>query len=484
MPKEHALKKTGGSTLSSAKDKSIFVAIGFFALVLLLTTVIRALETDGLFLGDDSYYNLRIAETIREKGWINQDELSYSSRPLINEKGFPLLLSLAPTVLARTLPFIFGLVSLFFFYRIIEHFKPHLALAASMIVAVNPTTIYLFTAATKYAVAVFIVLLATYSYLNGKIKHAFYTLLPLPLFSIASSIMIVFLSFFLLKKHKIKKNYFTILILVYLALFLVLYPFLFKLGFPEAASFSVKEFGLKFLQHEFIAEFGGNFGIGAFTLILALFGIYFRWQDKYKYLLIFLPLPLFILLIIYFPFLLYYLTFILSGFAAYTLFWFWNKEWRNVLFRNFVFILLICGLLFSPIAYIKEIHTIEPTKNIGNALKFLKEQSGEDVVLSSYQNGILINSARKQNIMDAHFLYAPQINQRWNDINTVFNTQNLEETRQILNKYDVTYVYVDKTMREELWSTDESGLLFLLKYGSKVFGKIYSNEEVDIYFVY
>ncbi|HZX12722.1 MAG TPA: hypothetical protein VFE88_04670, partial [Candidatus Nanoarchaeia archaeon] len=64
------------------------------------------------------------------------------------------------------------------------------------------------------------------------------------------------------------------------------------------------------------------------------------------------------------------------------------------------------------------------------------------------------------------------------------HTTSVEEAITILKKYDVTYIYLDKKMKQETWPTEESELLFLLKYSPKLFGKIYQNSEVEIYLVY
>ena len=464
----------------SSANKHLLLVLTLFAILLGTIFFIRYTTTGGLLLGQESYSTLRLAETIKEKGITAPDILSYGGRPTLTEKGLAFLLSFSPLFLARILPFLLGLLSLYFFFKIIHFFKPELALLSSILLISNPTTLFLYSTITKYTLSLTLLLAALYFFLHKKDILSLFLLLLLPFVSYLTSI----LAFLFVTFRKKNKTHYFILSISYLLFVIFFLVTLIKLGTPQLPNFNVNEFGTGFLQHGFLAEFGGSFGLGTFFFILALTGIYFAFEKNYHYLLAYLLFIPLLLLVSSIPALLFFSNFLFAFYAAYSCRWILTREWKIPQLKMIIFTVLFCGILFSPLAYINRISLIEPDKYTGQALQFLTTQKGEDTVFSSYTNGIFINTANKRNVMDTHFLYAPSLNQRWQDSQTLFHTTDLETARRILHKYHANYFYIDKHMKEELWSTQESELLFLLTYGSKVFGKIYSNEEVEIYLVY
>ena len=83
--------------------------------------------------------------------------------------------------------------------------------------------------------------------------------------------------------------------------------------------------------------------------------------------------------------------------------------------------------------------------------------------------------------MDELFDYAPEVEQRYNDSMTIFNSRNLKTTTQLLDKYNITYIWIDKKMKTgQVWEKENQGLLFLLK-NSERFKSVYDLDEVEIW---
>ncbi|MFA4886737.1 MAG: hypothetical protein WC595_00850 [Candidatus Nanoarchaeia archaeon] len=470
--------------MSAVNTKHVVLCLGIFTLLFLTLFFIREYTSPGTFLGKETYANLRLAESIAEKGWIQQDELSYGSRPLITEKGFPFILSLAPAPLARWLPFFIGLASIFIFYLIMIKVKHEYAFLSTLLLVLNPATLYLYSTAQKYSIALFLVLLALYFLLEEKHFSSLLTLLFLPLFSVGISFFVLLFALLARYKKKITTTYLTTLALSLLLLTLLFNPTPFKLGLAEFPTFNTPDIGLSFLQYGFLSDLGGEFGFATFFFLLTLLGFYFLSKETHHLFFSFLTLLLSFFLVAYFPFLLYALIFLAAPLAASTLIHLKQRDWKSINFKTFTILLIWCGLLFSTVSYLHQASAFQPTASTLDALTFLKQQPGEEVVLSNYENGVFFTYAGKQNVLDHHFWYAPQLNQRWKDTQTLFHTQDLATAKSILNKYDVTYIYVDKTMKQELWPNGETEFLFLLTYSPKLFSNIYHNEEVDIYLVY
>src|SRR3989344_5312672 len=400
--------------------KHPLISISLLIVLLLLIFGLRTFSAAG-FLGESTFSTIRFAEAIREQGIISYDNLSYGGRAFTEELGTPLLLTPHPHLLATILPFLLGLATLFLFTLILNKTAPHLTLSASLLLILNPSFLFLFSSMTKHAVVITLLLLSFYLYLHKKILSSLLTLLFLPAFSIAGTLFTLVLALFLLRTKKITKIFFFTLSIISITLLLILYPYL-TTTFPELTRFTTASFGIAFLQHNFLSAHG-----------------------------------------------LHCLS---------------HRAWRNTILRNMTLLILSCGIIFSPLAYLSNIQQLQPTPATTEAITYLQSLSGEDVALSSPNNGVFLAYAGKRNVMDTSYLYAPHLNERWNDLQRLHHTTSVEEAITILKKYDVTYIYLDKKMKQETWPTEESELLFLLKYSPKLFGKIYQNSEVEIYLVY
>ena len=95
----------------------------FFWVIILLCIVLLAVPifvrhnySAGLFIGEESYRSLRIANEIKTGGDTANDELSYGGRVFLEESFWFYILSFNPKVLAMYLPAVFGLLSFILFY--------------------------------------------------------------------------------------------------------------------------------------------------------------------------------------------------------------------------------------------------------------------------------------------------------------------------------------------------------------------------------
>ena len=158
--------------------KKYFYLLLILCIVLLsLSQYLRFRNNDGFFYGEESYYNLKIAEFIKEnKAFPAEDSMSYGGRPYVGEYGYPLLLSLNIKIIPRILPILLGVFSFILFYFIITKIKFEIRGLASLILIISPTFIYLFSTLTKYSVVVFLSLFAILLHLNKKHKIALFLL--------------------------------------------------------------------------------------------------------------------------------------------------------------------------------------------------------------------------------------------------------------------------------------------------------------------
>ena len=109
---------------------------------------------------------------------------------------------------------------------------------------------------------------------------------------------------------------------------------------------------------------------------------------------------------------------------------------------------------------------MQPDNNIKKSLVWLNEYSdSNEVVLSHYSKGSFIEYwAELPVVMDSVFEYAPELNERYNDSTRIFNSRSLKETKKLLDKYKIKYIWIDPEMKNGLvWLEDKEGLLFLYR---------------------
>ncbi len=436
------------------------------------------------FIGEESYYNYRIAGNIEDKGsfFPAYDYLSYSGRMHIFSLT-PITLLLFAKVTGslllslRLFPILAGLIAVILFYVILRKndISRAITIIACLIMALSPGFIYLFTSLNNYFLPILVSLIVLLLMLYERYRVSFILSLSLPFFgSIHAFIASILFLVYAAKKGEIREfRWFLIAVLLIIA---GLIP-LFFYGLPYSFFFSPPDYSL---LKQLLSDLGGNFGFSIFALFLAIIGITKLWEEKYKYIEIYTAIILLLLFFLFWIKSLFYLNFFIAFLAALGLVKLIDLEWESKTIKSITIFIVIIGLVFSFFSHSYLLSKSPPNRDMINALKFLKDKEG-GVVFSYYSNGVLINSiANKKNLIDSDFLYAPNLEERYDNSNELLFTRDIENATRIINKYDIRYILIDRDMEEKLWSGEEGGLLFLLKY-SKNFNMVYSNNFTKIW---
>jgi hypothetical protein len=453
-------------------------------LALLLPNLIRSSQA---YIGEDPYFYSRLSSTI-DKNNFYYDSLSYSGRQFIYSLGQPLIFLffskfLPDSIIINVIPIIFALISLLLFYLILKEFyvEPNVNYLSLLILAISPPFIYIFTSYNKFTFITLLLLLTFYLFIKKDktlniISYILFFIVPY--FGYQYSILALLLTLIYCIKAKDTKRFYIMLLITLLSLIIAYLPNIIRYGFSESAKFD------KSLRYQSLfSDLGGDFGISVFIIFLSFFGLSYLWNSKYKYWPIYLALILFIIFVLYLPNSIIYLNFILAFLSALGLIYLIRSKWESEIIRKLTMWLLILGLLFSTTTFIGETSAQKPSQNLYNGLLFLKNYGNpEEVVFSHYSYGVLINSiANKKNVMDDNFLYAPKLNERYQDSEKLFYTRNFNIASNITNKYKVEYILVTKEMKNGLvWEQEDEGLLFLLK-SVNTYKRIYSNDEMEIW---
>ena len=475
-----------------------FILLFLFAIiVLIIPSIIRFYTNTNILPGDESYLNLRLAENILSKKSISNDDLSYSGRNAFYPIGWPAFLAIFSFIFkipvitsSKILPFLLTLISFILFYFILNklNLPNNIKIISSILLIISPGFLYLSFISTRFSAVIFLSLLSFFLLLQENKIYLFLATITLALmtfFSLPSSIVILSLILVYMKFENIKKmRWFWLTLILFFVVSLIYYgKILINFGIPELLKFTVEETGSNSELKSFISGLGGKFGLTIFSIILFFFGLNFLWRQKYKHFSIYFSILILFILSIYFEWVLLYLNFFVTIITAIGLIWVKELRWYSNIIKTLTIIILIIGLIFSYGSYTYRLATELPNKEIVIGLNELnKISNNKDVIFSHYSRGYWINTiAKRKNIMDANFLYAPDINQRWIDSNIIIESSDVNQTIPLIEKYNIKYIFLDKDLKDEILPEKEKKLLFLLKFSKENFEKVYSNEKVEIY---
>ena len=220
-----------------------------------------------------------------------------------------------------------------------------------------------------------------------------------------------------------------------------------------------------------ISDLGGDVGLTIFGVFTLFFGFTSFWKKK-KFIKLYLIFVIMLLLAFKFSWIIFFLNLPFSLLVGLSLVHLVESKWNSNLIKELSALLLICGLLFSGVSFVKSLSDSEPHQEVFRGLSMLPKGS---VVLSHYSYGQWIKYAGMQNVVDGF-----SEEEKIEEIDALFYTKDLELATNILDKYDVDYILIDENMKHELvWDGEEDGLLFLLKYVDNL-ALIYDN-DVEIW---
>jgi len=241
------------------------------------------------------------------------------------------------------------------------------------------------------------------------------------------------------------------------------------------------ESALNFNFQIFFSDFGGRFGLSIFSAFLALIGIYVLWKQKYKYILVYLSVILLIFASVYLNFVLFYLNIVVAVLGSIGILSILERRWESKFIKMFSILILICGIIFSGLSFIKQMSLMEPSTRQMAALNYLEEKANPgSVIFSYYDRGFWFNYIGNKNVMDLNFFYAPKVNERWQDSLRLLNSNNIDTTLEILDKYKVNYIWLDKSVKNKFYGSKEINFLYQLKYDPR-FKVVYRNLDVEIW---
>jgi hypothetical protein len=478
------------------KKSAKYLLLSIFILTL-ATRLIIAFTIPNLTY--DSYFHVRQVEHITTTGIpIYEDNLSYGGRETFFLPVFhylaaffniflpiDLVTKLLPNILIASLTIIIYLIS----QRITK--SKHASLFSAFIAGYLPI-MYQTNHFSPNSLALPLIFLSIYAFLNIEKKKFLYlyllSFLVVSLTSSAVSLLLIGLIFYillsLLEKRRTRKA--EIELIIFSLFFFLWIQFLF---FKNTLINEGLSFIWQNVPSQIILEYFPNFSIVEVILLIGaipvLFGIYFIYKSLFKinkprtYLLISFFLSTGILSwlgLIQFNLALTFVGLILAilfslSYQSIEDYFYKTKFTKLKKYLPFLTIIILATSTIIP-SYNFAMNQNTPSNEEIEAFQWLNENTPQNSkVAASLEEGHLITYyGQRKNMIDDQFTLIEDIEERFNDLNSIFITKFETHALDIFNKYDTDYI---------VFTTSSKDKLHLRRPGyihGECFDKVYDNE--------
>ncbi len=452
-----------------------YLLIVLIAAIFLLTPLfVRLVLHEPMLIGEEPYLHARIAQEVLD-GKMGFFEYKLTPYHLLlvgvgRFVGVYLASVVAPPIL--------GVLSMIALIQIFKRLNIDLLTKNTILIilASSPAFIYLFVFSTPNALAVFLTLAGLVFLVKNRKMQMFVGVLLFLLAALSGLFNLVLcfgiILLLVVKKKRRKVLLFGILVLV---LLLTLPYHLINFTLRD----TIYQFRPKMLEDS-VTDFGALIGFSVFNLFLALSGFVFSWKRKREYALFYF------MFFVVFMFGLFlnknynmYWNFVVVYFSGLGFVYLLRAKWELKLVKELTVLIILCGLIFSTIAYTKQLALMQPSEEVFEGLEWLKgEETG--VVLSHYSRGYWIEYiSDKPAFVDSG--YNPKTLGLLNVSDQIFYSRDLLYTNNTFGAYNITYVFIDKEMRQGLvWVKEEQGFLFLLR-NNETFKNLYNTPQTEVW---
>jgi drug/metabolite transporter (DMT)-like permease len=419
----------------------------------------------------DSYFGLRQLDSIKETGFpLSYDELSYQGRTQAGGGLVYYLLFLVSMFVPSLLLFKFGsifltLLLVFFIFRISKHLFPgkYIALLTSAVASSSLVIIHTFL--NNLVPSLFFACLFLYAFFiflrfeNDDFVWIFLFLILCSTFISSLSLLFVFIFFiyaFLLKveSFSLRKKEFEVFLVA--GLFILWFHLLMykKVLFNKGAGLLWQSIPNELIQmyYQDVNLSIAVSVIGLLPLVLGLLGFYVALFEQRHRKLIFLCASAIVFGLLlwlgFIPFqegLFFFVVVlsILSGvFFSVTSTFFRKTKLRLIKYSLVLFfIIFVFGSFLSAFYYSSTVVSSSPSDDVLGVLYHLKNTSSKNTVLASVKEGHLVSYISKNKVLiDENFFLAPDVQDRFDDVETMFLTKSEIDLKRLLHVYSIDYI--------------------------------------------
>ncbi|MFP4112219.1 MAG: hypothetical protein ACLFPQ_00985 [Candidatus Woesearchaeota archaeon] len=360
-------------------------------------------------------------------------------------------------IVSFVFPIILGMLSVFLFSFILQANNSSAVFSniSLLIFIFSPLTIYTFGFSNQFSLIVFLLTLGIALFHK---KRLF--ILSLPVFTLLAffGIKIAFFVMLLVFAYSMyidkKKRYILVIALM-------LFTFLIQLLFP--ATFGVADYPVENKTAELISDLGGMKGIGILHFAVFLLGLVVFWfgaKTNYIDKMLILVFILSVFLVDYsFIFLMNMIITVIGAYGVNSLI---RRKWHSIELKQITLLIIACGFIFSTLSYIDRIFSLNPTLEQVESLRFMRTSLNPGKVFSHEDYGFMIRQISGNDVLKDSFSENENILE--SDLEQIYYSARLSTTRELLKKYNVSYLWITQDMKQgKIWHDDDDGLLFLLR---------------------
>lgn len=448
-----------------------------FGLILLLSISLRYYYSysQNTFQTDESYSVLRQVENIKNTGIpLYYDPLSYSGRESVFNPGYYYVMYALSVVFGekitfKFIPILFATLGVLAVYIISKKLANAPAAIVSSLISIfipiytvkTTNTILPYT----LVVPLFFLCLHLFSNVTEESKEGVITyIIALTFFSVVSSYVFIFilallLYALLLKIEEIPLNKAKKELIIFSLIFTLWVQFLF---YKKALLVHGPKIIWQNIPIEFIVNYFTNINIliiiyyvGIIPFFYALYIIYkytFKAKDEGLYL--YISLTTVITLLLIFRLVRLQIGLMILGFCFVIFYSLHFKQLMSYIdktrfskYKPLVVIFIILMFLFTSIgptvASLNKRQSV-PESSIA-ALNWISQNTDNNsIILGTINEGNVITYiAKRKNIIDTNFLLIRDINERVNDIETMYTSPSLVKALELLSYYNIDYILLD-----------------------------------------
>ncbi|MFH1133889.1 MAG: hypothetical protein V1735_05325 [Nanoarchaeota archaeon] len=232
------------------------------------------------------------------------------------------------------------------------------------------------------------------------------------------------------------------------------------LHFPQVAS-----------AESIVADFGSVIGISLFAILAGIGGLVICWRRREKLSALYLFLAITLVAFRFWPVeAMLFLAFSFALFGAFAVERLFSMRWQLQLIKSLTLITFACGILFSALVSIQTMTAEKPTPEmVQSYLQLHRLPPGIVLSYSDYSPFVNFFSGKGAVPEEAG--------------DAIFYAQEFQDTVNLLQQQNVSYIWIDTEMRHGLvWDNEEQGLLYMLR-NNVTFKKIYNRSGIEIWTV-
>ncbi len=468
------------------KNKNIWILLAVFFIVLSIR-LIFAFQTP-YFADSESYTILREVENLKDNYWIPviKDELSYGGNEYFILPVFHYILAffslffpleavgkIIPNILAASLVF-----PLFLFVRSMTK-NSNIALFTSFIASFIPIFIFeTVNSVSKYSLIapLFVFLMYLFQQINIKKRPLPFIVLLLIYILTDFSVLILVLSIILyllfawteglkIKRREIELILFSIFITFFIYI-IFFKDFIIERGVGIIyGNIPAEKLELYFSDINIISLI---VGIGIIPLLASVI-ISFMYFSKKKKKSVYLPMSIgfMVALLLFFKIIPFTHGLIFLGIMAVILFAefldFLINYLKKTKFSKYHWVLyIVISILFLLTSILPAINSAalameqSPEEEFIKTLERLKETTPKDSVIATAPEtgSMTAYFAERKNVMDTNYFYGKDVNERYEDLRRIYTSTISINAIQIMEKYGVSHIVVDKNAKDKYNITD------------------------------